>query len=241
HAEIRDARDVVQNPVVRWIRSVNVPPFISLPVSGIPRISIWVPIGVGFATGLLAGLLGVGGGFIRMPALIYLMGVPTVVAVGTDLFEIIISGSYGALTYALADRVDLLAAGIMLVMASAGVQIGVLATKYVRGDALREYFAWTILLAGVSVAMKQFGSVWGVSYLQDGAIWLLLASAGGISLLITVLYLKGYLNARSALSIEKRLAVEDSIHAAEKSTTSVDDLPVSDAVRDPQECSGVKH
>ncbi|MFH1486328.1 MAG: sulfite exporter TauE/SafE family protein, partial [Chloroflexota bacterium] len=104
HAEIRDARDVVQNPVVRWIRSVNVPPFISLPVSGIPRISIWVPLGVGFFTGVLAGLLGVGGGFIRMPALVYLMGVPTVVAVGTDLFEIIISGSYGALTYALADR-----------------------------------------------------------------------------------------------------------------------------------------
>ena len=64
--DVVDARDVVQSPLVQRIRAINVPPFISFPVSGIDRMSIWVPIVIGFATGILAGLLGVGGGFIRM-------------------------------------------------------------------------------------------------------------------------------------------------------------------------------
>ncbi len=92
------SRGMLQSGLASKIRALNVPPFVSLPVSGIPRLSVWVPMGIGFITGILAGLLGVGGGFIRMPALVYLLGVPTVVAVGTDLFEIIISGSYGAFT-----------------------------------------------------------------------------------------------------------------------------------------------
>ncbi|NWG00645.1 MAG: sulfite exporter TauE/SafE family protein [Thermoanaerobaculaceae bacterium] len=56
--------------------------------SGIESISLWVLLGVRFLTGWLSGMLGVGGGFIRMPALVYILGCPTVVAVGTDLFEI---------------------------------------------------------------------------------------------------------------------------------------------------------
>jgi len=181
---------MLQNGWARKIRSLNVPPFISLPVSGIARISVWVPMGIGFITGVLAGLLGVGGGFIRMPALVYLLGVPTVVAVGTDLFEIIISGSYGAFTYALANRVEILAALLILVGASAGVQIGTAATRYVREHQIRRYFAITILLAGVSVLLKQAAAIAGLSYMDTAAGYLLLGVAGGMSLLIVVLFLK---------------------------------------------------
>jgi len=147
-------------------------------------------MGIGFITGVLAGLLGVGGGFIRMPALVYLLGVPTVVAVGTDLFEIIISGSYGAFTYALANRVEILAALLILVGASAGVQIGTAATRYVREHQIRRYFAITILLAGVSVLLKQAAAIAGLSYMDTAAGYLLLGVAGGMSLLIVVLFLK---------------------------------------------------
>jgi uncharacterized protein len=59
----------------------------------------WLPIIVSFLTGWLAGILGIGGGLIRMPALIYFIGCPTHVAVGTDLFEVAISGLYGTATY----------------------------------------------------------------------------------------------------------------------------------------------
>jgi len=203
HGELATSRDTVQTPLVKKIQSLKLPPYISLPVSGIERISIWMPLAIGFVTGIMAGLLGVGGGFIRVPALIYLLGVPTVVAIGTDLFEIIISGGYGALTFALADRIDMLAAIITMVAASAGVQVGVVATKYVHGAALRKYFACTILLAGVSVALKQAGGVLGLNYLDDAGTYLLFASAGGISLLIAGLLLKGYLKAKSLSPIER--------------------------------------
>jgi uncharacterized membrane protein YfcA len=172
------------------IRSLKLPPRISFPVSGIDRMSIWVPIGVGFITGVLAGLLGVGGGFIRMPTLVYLMGVPTVVAVGTDLFEIIVSGAYGALTYALAHRVELLAAALILIGASAGVQIGAAATRYVRSDKLRYFFSVTILAAGVSVLFKQLGTIYNISSLSTISTYVLLGVAGGMSLLIVFLFLR---------------------------------------------------
>ncbi|MFH1486613.1 MAG: sulfite exporter TauE/SafE family protein [Chloroflexota bacterium] len=189
------------NGLASKIKGLNIPPFMSLPVSGIPKISIWVPIGIGFLTGVLAGLLGVGGGFIRMPALVYLMGVPTVVAVGTDLFEIVISGSYGAFTYALADRVELLAVAILLVGASAGVQIGAAATRYVSSDRIRHYFALTILLAGGAVLLKQLDATFtGLSFLGAISGPLLLGVAGAISLLIIILFLK----ARGAASRRTR-------------------------------------
>ena len=70
-------------------------------------------MGVGFVTGVLSGALGVGGGFIRMPLLVYVLGVPTHVAVGTDLFEIVFSSGYGTITHALKGNVDFLMALVM--------------------------------------------------------------------------------------------------------------------------------
>jgi len=84
-------------------------------------------------TGWLAGILGIGGGLIRMPSLIYIVGCPTHIAVGTDLFEVMISGLYGAGTYTYKGRVELVAAIIMLVGAAIGAQIGAVATKYIKG------------------------------------------------------------------------------------------------------------
>jgi uncharacterized membrane protein YfcA len=192
----KDLKDNPQSALVKKIQSFNLPPMISFPVSGIPRMSIWVPLGIGFITGVLGGLLGVGGGFIRMPTLVYLMGVPTVIAIGTDLFEVIISGAYGAFTYALAGRVELLAAGILLVGASVGVQIGARATRYIHGDRIRFCFALTILLAGVSVLLKQLASIYELTLLSTVSGYVLLTVAGGMSLLIVVLFIKAWSAAR---------------------------------------------
>jgi hypothetical protein len=109
---------------------------------------------VSAVTGFLAGFLGVGGGFIRMPSLMYVIGCPTRVAVGTDLFEIVITGAYGAFTYALKQRVELIAAAVMLIGAAVGAQFGTLATQYVKGLKIRLYFASTMGLAGVAVIFK---------------------------------------------------------------------------------------
>ena len=109
---------------------------------------------VAFFTGWLAGVLGIGGGLIRMPSLIYLIGVPTHVAVGTDLFEIAVSGLYGAATYSYKGRVELWAAFIMLIGAAVGAQIGAVATKYVKGYGIRIFFGWAVIGCDISVLMK---------------------------------------------------------------------------------------
>lgn len=145
--------DAGKSKLALRMQSINLPPMIHLKVSGF-KISLWIILGVGAFTGFLAGFLGVGGGFIRMPALMYLIGSPTKVAVGTDLFEVMFSGAYGAFSYAMKGRVEILAAVIMLVGAAIGAQIGATATLYARGTIIRLYFAYTMIAAGVSVIFK---------------------------------------------------------------------------------------
>ena len=113
---------------------------ISLPDSGVKSISIWVIIFVSFFAGVLSGFLGGGGGYIRMPMLVYVLGIPTHLAVGTDLFEIILSASYGTFTHALKGNVDILIALVMHTGAAIGAQIGAIATQYFAGPKIRLAF-----------------------------------------------------------------------------------------------------
>jgi uncharacterized membrane protein YfcA len=133
----------------RRVWGIRLRPMVSLPVSGVESISVWPSLGVGFATGVLAGMLGVGGGFIRMPAWVYLLGIPTHVAVGTDLFEIVFSAGYGTVTHALKGNVDVLMALVMQTGAAIGAQLGAQGTRYVSGPRLRIAFAFLPLLGAV--------------------------------------------------------------------------------------------
>lgn len=136
------------------IQRVRIPPMIRLPSSGIESISLWLILLTGLATGVLAGMLGVGGGFIRMPALVYLLGVPTHVAVGTDLFEIMFSAGYGTLTHAIKGNVDILMALVMQTGAAIGAQLGARATRYVSGPRLRFAFAFLPLLGAIMLIVN---------------------------------------------------------------------------------------
>jgi uncharacterized membrane protein YfcA len=141
---------------VEWHKTfhkIKIPPMIHLNVAGI-YCSAWLPIGVSFLTGWLAGILGIGGGLIRMPALIYILGCPTHVAVGTDLFEVMISGLYGAATYTYKGRTELVAAIIMLVGASIGAQVGTVATKYIKGYGIRIAFGIAVIGCSLSIILK---------------------------------------------------------------------------------------
>jgi uncharacterized membrane protein YfcA len=111
-------------PGANRLRTLNLPPFIALPVSGVESISLWVILAVGFLSGLLTGLLGVSGSFVRMPALIYVLGVPTVVSIGTNLFELLLTSLYGTLTHSLKGNVELSLVLILLITGLVGTQIG---------------------------------------------------------------------------------------------------------------------
>ena len=126
--------------VARIVQQFGLPPFINLPTSGLKRISVWSIIAVSLVGGFFSGFLGGGAGYIRMPAMVYLLGVPTHVAIGTDLFEIIISAGYGTLTHALKGNVDILIALIMHTGAAIGAQIGATLTQYFTGVRIRLAF-----------------------------------------------------------------------------------------------------
>ncbi|MFZ5447923.1 MAG: sulfite exporter TauE/SafE family protein [Thermodesulfobacteriota bacterium] len=162
----------------------NLPPMIHFPASGI-TISFWTVTGVFLFTGWLSGFLGVGGGFIRMPALIYLIGCPTAIAVGTDLFSVLFAGAYGCWTYGVKGAVDIIAAIFMLVGASIGAQIGVTAVKYIRGYGIRLLFAIMIILAGFSVVLKQVE--W-----TTAAAWVVMCAALGMCVVIMIGLWKGF-------------------------------------------------
>ena len=184
--------DIQENPelkerkgnIAARLHRINLPPMISLPSSGIKSVSLWIVLGVFLFTGFLSGFLGVGGGFIRMPALVYLIGVPTVIAVGTDLMSVLFAGAYGCFTYAIKGRVEFVAAFIMLIGASIGAQIGATAVKYIKGYGIRLLFAIMIVFAGCSIALEQIYKISDMPIFQSVAGIVLMGTAVFMTLII---------------------------------------------------------
>jgi uncharacterized membrane protein YfcA len=152
HMDVKEALGF--QGVARRVRGWKIPPMISFPGSGIEAVSLWVVLGVGFITGLLSGTLGVGGGFIRMPMLIYVLGVPTHVAVGTDLFEIMFSAGYGTITHAIKGNVDVLIALVMQTGAAIGAQIGAVSTRFFAGPRIRLLFSILPFIGALMVLVR---------------------------------------------------------------------------------------
>ncbi len=163
---------------------LNLPPMISFPASEIDSVSIWVIFIIFLFTGFLSGFMGVGGGFIIMPALVYLIGLPTAIAVGTSLITVLFSGAYGCFTYALKGRVELVAAVIMLFGAAIGAQIGSTAVKYIKGYGIRLLFAIMIIFAAFSVATEQFYKITRHPLFQTIAGIFLIGTAVTMSMVI---------------------------------------------------------
>jgi len=99
-------------------------------------------------------MLGVGGGFVRLPVLIYLVGVPTHVAIGTDLFEIIFSAGYGTVTHALKGNVDIMMALVMHTGAAIGTQFGALSTVHFSGPRIHLGFSLLPFIGAVLMFNK---------------------------------------------------------------------------------------
>ena len=109
-------------------------------------ISALLPILIGFIVGILAAIMGVGGGFIMVPAMIYLLGMPTSVVVGTSLFQIIfVTGTVTFLQATENQTVDALLALILLTGGVIGAQIGTRAGTRLRGEQLRVLLAVLVL------------------------------------------------------------------------------------------------
>ncbi|GAB4226615.1 MAG: sulfite exporter TauE/SafE family protein [Kiloniellaceae bacterium] len=118
-------------------------------------ISALVPAGVGFIVGVLSAIMGVGGGFVMVPAMIYLIGMPTGVVVGTSLFQIIfVSANVTVLQAVTNQTVDALLALLLLIGGVVGAQIGARIATRLRTEQLRILLALLVLGMSIEVFLE---------------------------------------------------------------------------------------
>ncbi|HUW65926.1 MAG TPA: sulfite exporter TauE/SafE family protein [Spirochaetia bacterium] len=109
--------------------------------------SVYALVGLGFLTGVLAALMGVGGGFIMLPVLIYLVGIPTGIAVGTSLVTVLFTAAEVTLTQSMVNHtVDMLLALVLLAGSSVGAQIGVRIGRQLKAEQVRVVFSLIVLI-----------------------------------------------------------------------------------------------
>ncbi|WP_029619489.1 sulfite exporter TauE/SafE family protein [Pseudorhizobium marinum] len=111
-------------------------------------------LALGFAIGVLTSIMGVGGGFIMVPAMIYLLRIPTNVVVGTSLFQIIFVTAYTTMVQAATNySVDIVLATILMVAGVIGAQYGVRVGQRLRGEQLRALLGLLVLAVGIRLAI----------------------------------------------------------------------------------------
>jgi uncharacterized membrane protein YfcA len=118
-------------------------------------ISAFAPAGVGFTVGFLSAIMGVGGGFVMVPAMIYLLGMPSTVVVGTSLFQItFVSANVTILQATTNQTVDVVLALLLLVGGTIGAQLGARVGARLRTEQLRILLALLVLAMAVNVFLE---------------------------------------------------------------------------------------
>jgi len=191
---------------------IYLPPYVHLKVADV-RVSLWIILVAGLATGYLAGTIGVGG-FIGVPAMIYLFGVPTAVAAGSELYLAMYMGAWGALNYAFQGMVDLRLTMLLYLGSLVGIFIGAYGVKVVKEVMIRLVTAVIILLCvlsraiAVPIYLRQVGwthtdPAWDPFFNMGSKVLLFAAGISG-TLIILVNVVKGYRQRREVhLTVER--------------------------------------
>ncbi|MGD8307024.1 MAG: sulfite exporter TauE/SafE family protein [Ignavibacteria bacterium] len=207
--------------IVEFLNKFKLHPIIYFPVADI-YVSLWVILICGLACGYLAGTIGVGG-FIGVPAMIYVFGASSTVAAGSELYLAMFMGAFGAVNYAFEGLVDIRLTLLLFAGSLFGIFIGAYGTKVVKEVAIRLVTAVIILLCVISrlIAIPSYLQQLGYidmdpaynDYFNTGSKVLLYAS--GISGVILILYFvfKGYFQRRK---IEASFSAEYPLTVAEK-------------------------
>ena len=138
--------------LARWVQSVEIPgTMMTFPVAKL-RVSALFTLPLGFATGLLASTIAVGG-FVGVPGMIYLLGATSLVASATELVIAFVMGLVGTLKYAMGGYVDIRLAMLILLGSLFGIQLGAIGTTYVRPYMIKLVTAMIMLIVAVSRAL----------------------------------------------------------------------------------------
>jgi len=120
--------------------------------SGI-RTSMLLPVALGVIVGILTAILGVGGGFIAMPAMVYVLGMPTIIAIGTSLFQIVFTTAIVAIQQAgINHSLDIVLVLVLLATSAVGAHVGAMLARLLKGAYLRIIFAAIVLAVMVRMA-----------------------------------------------------------------------------------------
>ncbi len=148
-AEAAAAAPVTESSLTRLFNKL--PLKMNFERSGLNTSAIF-PFAIGTTVGIMAAILGVGGGFIMVPAMIYIIGMPTIAAIGTDLFQIVLTSANVTLQQAIVNHtVDLLLALILLSGSTIGAQFGAVAGKRLKGEQIRILLAIIVLALTVKM------------------------------------------------------------------------------------------
>jgi uncharacterized protein len=136
------------------LQALNLPPMVKFDQGLVPggRGISWVFLVLsGALVGLAAGIMGVGGGFLTFPIFVYVLGVSSMTTVGTDIFQIVFTAGYAAISqYAIYGFIFYTLAMGMLLGSLVGIQIGALVTKVVPGITIRGFYAMAVLAGFVN-------------------------------------------------------------------------------------------
>ena len=138
----------------KWLKQL--PYEIRFPKSKL-YMSVFIPAGIGFVGGLLVSVMGIGGGFLLVPAMIYILGMPTLLVAGTSLMQIMFTTAFATMMHAVANHtVDLVLALLLIIGGVIGAQLGVRAAKYVKGAPGRFILASILLIVAARLASGLF-------------------------------------------------------------------------------------
>ena len=194
--------------IADFLSRLHIPPYVNFKVADV-RVSLWLLLGVGLATGYLAGTIGVGG-FIGVPAMIYVFGVPTAVAAGSELYLAMFMGAWGALNYAYQGFVDIRLTMLLYLGSLIGIYVGAYGVKVVKERMIRIVTGAIILLCvvsrGIAVPMylRQLGWTtmnpdWDTYFNQASKVMLFFAGISGV-LIILYNVIKAYRQRRRIAS-----------------------------------------
>lgn len=156
------------------LQKINIPPMIYFKKANV-RISLWFTIPVGFATGMLAATIAVGG-FIGVPGMIYVVGAPGLIASATELVIAFVMGCAGSIKWALNGLVDIRLTLLILSASLFGVQLGALGTTYVKDYMIKVVMGSIMLIVAVSrgLAVPKYLTDLGFLSLEEGTTGLLM-------------------------------------------------------------------
>ncbi|UCE67246.1 MAG: sulfite exporter TauE/SafE family protein [Candidatus Zixiibacteriota bacterium] len=180
--------------LAEFFSRIKIPPMILFKTADV-KLSFWIIAVVGLFTGYLAGTIGVGG-FIGVPAMIYIFGIPTAVAAGTELYLAMFMGAWGAINYAWGGFVDIRLVFLLYCGSLTGIYIGAYGTKVVKERIIRLVTGIIILLCVISrgvnipVYLNQLGFIdmTGNTDIALNTISKAILFASGISGVIVILY-----------------------------------------------------